>query len=634
MEEMGIMLLVLLLLLLGLTITGCLASESTLEEQLKWSSGWKSYGVTMDISDGKVTIQCREPEVGYPNRAYGRIEKEVKVDLSETPVLQVKVDEIDPQVNTTWALMIRDQSDFTAEVLADYVHLVGVWTYNLKDAFKLKDGDPSSKKLLIQLCTAGQGYVTIDSISFLPEKSDDESENKISVDLTRELNTFQGFGGQADSELLSVGVEKDAITQQEYEALMKDVLDLGIRYVRVGVRPTLIEPYNDNRDPHEFDWTFYEKRFASSYFQGVFRHIEYLTERGIEPVVVFWGYPSWLKQANNGVQSISEKMEEDAVELVIAFIFYAIKTRGIPIKYVTFVNEPQWLHNTSGPVQHARIVRRLGERFRELEIDVELFEPDCGWSSSSVFWAKAVLEEAEEYVGPISTHIYDTKVPSFIPQKVNRLQEIVESTAEYPKAHPIWVGEYTAPGIWSGEINQEPYDPEQHMLIDDYAYAFRFAEATQYHLEAGVSGLFLWELYDVLRIGDVQPKRWGAITYKWQGWKKRPLYFAFSMFSKYIPQDSIRVYTSTGKGLLASAFKKDGTVVVVIVNLDDSDKEVQVYIAGMIDEYKVLVYHMSEGKEPYQGDDRLTEREKDSAKCVVGMSGRSISTLVFRNAST
>ncbi len=621
------------IIMLLLTASSCVASEPESTEEYKeldWSARWARQGVTMNISDGKVTLQNTNPVPGYPNRGYGRIEKVVEVDIDQTPILQIKVDEINPQVNTTWAVMIRDHTGGDDQVIADYVHLAGTWTYDLKEAFKWYDEDQSNKRLLLQLCAGGQGYVTFDWVRFLPAEEKNELENEVHIDLSKELNKFYGFGGQADSELLSVGAQKDDITMDEYEEVMKDVLDLGIRYVRVGIGPSFIAPYDDGSHPSEFNWDFYERMFNISYFKAVFEHLKYMTDNDIEVIIAFWGYPRWLKTPDeDGIYSISDGMIEKAVEIPLAFLYYTVKEKDIPINYVTFVNEPQWQHNSADPSQHSQIVRRLGERLRELDLDIELFEPDCGWASSSALWAEEVFKEAGEYLGPVSTHIYDTKVPSFIPQKIERIQDVIDSDATNPEDHPIWLGEYTAPGLWSGEIHMRPYDPDEHMLIDDYEYGFQLAEATHYHLNSNVSALILWELYDVLRYNDVQPKRWGAITYKWQNWRKRPLYYTFGMFSKYIPEDSLRVEAKSGTGLLSSAFKKDDTVVIVISNTLQEKRSVEVLIKDVSDFDSVKAYQTSEEKNHYVTQVQIVENMEDSLVLSLEMYEQSILALII-----
>jgi hypothetical protein len=66
-------------------------------------------------------------------------------------------------------------------------------------------------------------------------------------------------------------------------------------------------------------------------------------------------------------------------------------------------------------------------------------------------------------------------------------------------------------------------------------HGMKMAELTHHLLSTGVNLALVWELYDVRRaIEEKEPKRWGMMKYKTEGWAKRPEYYTVGMYSRFI----------------------------------------------------------------------------------------------------
>ena len=137
------------------------------------------------------------------------------------------------------------------------------------------------------------------------------------------------------------------------------------------------EDVNDNNDPFTFNWTYYNKLYATPKFQKAFDMIAYLNRRGITDnlMINFMGpVPEWM-----GKKTIKPEYEDEYVEMIASFFYYAKNKRHLKFGLVSPTNESDW-HN-EGPEldekQYARLFRKLTDRMATLGMgDVRYVGPD------------------------------------------------------------------------------------------------------------------------------------------------------------------------------------------------------------------------------------------------------------------
>ena len=86
------------------------------------------------------------------------------------------------------------------------------------------------------------------------------------------------------------------------------------------------EDVNDNNDPFSFNWDYYNALYETPKFQKAWDMIEYLNKHGVTDklMINFMGFaPRWM-----GVKVIKPQYEDEYVEMIVSFFYYAIKTRA------------------------------------------------------------------------------------------------------------------------------------------------------------------------------------------------------------------------------------------------------------------------------------------------------------------
>ena len=126
------------------------------------------------------------------------------------------------------------------------------------------------------------------------------------------------------------------------------------------------EDVNDNNDPFTFNWDYYNKLYETPKFQKAWEMIEYLNKHGITDklMINFMGpVPEWM-----GKKTIKPEYEDEYVEMIVSFFYYAKNKRHLKFGLVSPTNESDW-HN-EGPEldekQYARIFRKLIDRMASL----------------------------------------------------------------------------------------------------------------------------------------------------------------------------------------------------------------------------------------------------------------------------
>src|SRR5262245_30723503 len=147
------------------------------------------------------------------------------------------------------------------------------------------------------------------------------------------------------------GIGVNANTRSWNGEELKPALNLLIDSMHATIWRVIVETVekwedtNDNKDPFNFDWTYYNKLYSSPKFEKVWNMIAYLNQRGITKnlMINFMGpVPGWM-----GKKTIKPGLEDEYVEMIVSFFYYARNTRHLQFGLVSPTNESDW-HN-EGP---------------------------------------------------------------------------------------------------------------------------------------------------------------------------------------------------------------------------------------------------------------------------------------------
>ncbi len=300
------------------------------------------------------------------------------------------------------------------------------------------------------------------------------------------------------------------------------------------------EDVNDNSDPFSFNWKYYDSLYETAKFQRVWGMLSYLNEHGITKnlMINFMGYvPKWL-----GEKTITPGLEDEYVEMLVSFFYYAKNKRLLQFGLISPTNEADW--RKEGPemdAQHYAIVmKKLVERMASLGMgDVLYVGPDPADMKRGV----------SEYIPELMKD----------PVIMSRLAHIgVHSYAGYyaPVDSLLKNSAYPNSGFWVTEWNQW-----RNGLDDGIAgtYDYRFAAECVNHmfdlLQHGASALMVWEGYDSYYEHHAPSpfSYWGILAYNQQSktYTPRKHLYAISQVSSFIIPGSWQI----GKPVIADSIR-------------------------------------------------------------------------------
>ncbi|MEK7474664.1 MAG: hypothetical protein AAB152_03420 [Candidatus Coatesbacteria bacterium] len=385
----------------------------------------------------------------------------------------------------------------------------------------------------------------------------------VSVDPAVQFQTVRGFGGQADYQLLGPPGRADGVTRADYDHVLRECVVNGVTWARVGL-PSW-EDRNDDGASGTADHAYFEEQFAYHY-PGLVEHLTGLRNAGIEPLVVFWGFPDWMFGPDGKLKPgiLPELVENCAVLLAM------LQVRGVPVRYFSLVNEPPWGKTIGDPDTFAEAVALLGARLKEMKLDMHIVAPDLAGDIRRLAggWVEPLLTKAAPYVDALAFHGYqfsmEAKPEDLVPFHA-ALRGQIENRGAGGRTPEIWYTEYN--GHWFGNADEDRR--AENGPCDSWEHGIKVAELTHYLLASGVSLSLLWELYDVRRaVEERVPKRWGTMKYKTEEWAKRPEYQTFGMYSRFI-RPGYRIVgcrASRAGAPLAVAALGPGELVVVLTN--------------------------------------------------------------------
>jgi len=230
------------------------------------------------------------------------------------------------------------------------------------------------------------------------------AEIKLEIDGATKYQTMDGFGVNINPTWWFNGEYLDAKVVQPAIDLLID--SLGATIFRVVIEEIDWEEVNDDNDPDNFNWTYYNSIFSDARFQGVWETLRYLNKRGITDglVISFMGAPpasaplaapdlqkSWMGGADH---TIAISMEDELAESIAALLYYMRYTASIQFTFVSPMNETDIIAMTKsaehpdgiveGPnipnaVQYVRVVRKLAEKLDAVGMgDIRFVAPDAG----------------------------------------------------------------------------------------------------------------------------------------------------------------------------------------------------------------------------------------------------------------
>jgi len=229
------------------------------------------------------------------------------------------------------------------------------------------------------------------------------AEIKLQIDGATKYQTMDGFGVNINTAWWNNGEYMDTKVVQPAIDLLVD--SLGATIFRAVIEEIDWEEVNDDNDPDNFNWTYYNNVFSGARFRGVWNTLRYLNNKGITDglIISFMGAPpasaplaapdpgkSWMGGTDH---TIAANMEDELAESIAALLHYMRHTARIQFTLVSPMNETDVISGSKsadhphgiveGPnipeaVQYVRIVRKLARKLDGIGMaDIRFVAPDA-----------------------------------------------------------------------------------------------------------------------------------------------------------------------------------------------------------------------------------------------------------------
>lgn len=395
------------------------------------------------------------------------------------------------------------------------------------------------------------------AIATLPIKAQN-LEIKLQIDTETKYQIIDGFGVNIngswwlDGEYRDAGVVKPAI----------DILidSLGATIFRVVIEEMDWEAVNDDHDPQDFNWPYFDSIFSDPRFKGVWNTMHYLNQKGITDglIINFMGAPpasepqhepdpakSWMGNIN---YSIDPAMEDEFVESIAAFLYYARNTEKIKFRLVSPMNETDIVAATrnsehpdgivEGPnipdaKQFVRILKKLAEKLDSLGMgDIRLIAPDA--AGEKLFGECFDEMVKDPYImGKLhcwGIHQYGNDAGNYL--------DIIRKN-ENP-IHSYWITETAGIKNLFGQLDDSA---SVHLFWDGFDCVYQHAIRNGYGSNPPNDWVF-WE-------GE-QGKPLLAFNKSDQSWTPRKQFYEFSQLFRFVKPGDVRIGASTNNPELAA----------------------------------------------------------------------------------
>src|SRR5665647_3356457 len=164
-----------------------------------------------------------------------------------------------------------------------------------------------------------------------------------SQSINKEVNVSLNIDGSKKFQQVD-GIGVNANTRSWNEAELKPALNLLLDSMHANIWRVIVETVynwedkNDNNDPFIFNRDYYDKLYSTPKFQKAWDMIAYLNTRGITNnlMIDFMGpVPLWM-----GGKVVKEKYEDEYIEMLVSFFYYARNIKHLQIGLISIMNEP------------------------------------------------------------------------------------------------------------------------------------------------------------------------------------------------------------------------------------------------------------------------------------------------------
>jgi hypothetical protein len=408
------------------------------------------------------------------------------------------------------------------------------------------------------------------------------SAQNLTINGAIKYQTIHGFGVNINPQ--SWNVNPEAVR----EVIDSLIYGMGCTSFRLMFDDSDWETVNDNNDPNSYNWNYYDAVYSAPRFTCVWNTIQYLNSKGITDITLSpdGAAPAWL-----GGTKLLPGAEAEYAEMLASMVFYGIKRRAPALIFTMLspVNETGCF-GLEAPVM---TTNQLGAIFSNLATHlindniagVTLTGPDDCYNSFNVhalLTSPATMSKLKSFGG----HEYG--------DNTSRSEELI---------YAVRNSDYPDRGVIMSEVNAICNGCDGGEYNSDYGFNNYAGPAYKYvlkHLNAGVTGIQLWEGYDSRYH---HPNRyltwsmWGIFavndTLRPDVYTKRPHYYVFKQLFDFVRPGYKRIDISTSlPNLTVTAFcdPENGTIVITGKNDKDTPQTIEGILNNIPNKSKLKFY--------------------------------------------
>ena len=476
---------------------------------------------------------------------------------------------------------------------------------------------------------------------------------KLTIDANEKGEIFDGFGASACWWSQIAG---DSEYAQEIAKLLYSKEGLGLNIYRYNIgagskdnpETKITNPWRQtesfyvlNEETGEYEYDFTRDASAQKFLDLC------LSYGCIDTVVLFANSPHFSMTLNGKaygnenwwVSNIAPEKYEAYAKYLVTIAEYFIN-KGVPVKYISPINEPNWSWGVASVNQSQEgcfynsediyaVYKAVVKEIKEKNLDVKLAGPESGEIGHRLYeWFDYIYKDPEirPYLGTLSYHSYWSD--DLVNNKIGLGNWIKENVDDIPVEMSEWC--------------HLPCDAP----IDSIDGALRQARVMANDLNySNINSWTAWVGVNGIGIGDDGKKYSDGLltaTDDFSEYEIAMRYYAVAHFSKFIPQGSVKISTEKNiNDVIKTVEEKDGAENITLMKygvncvsyLTPDNKIVTVVVnegVGRNIKIKVDAQHMSvytttqdaQMQQTYEGEIKEIELPE-----------KSITTIVFQNDS-
>lgn len=428
-----------------------------------------------------------------------------------------------------------------------------------------------------------------------------------------------GTSVEFDPHFFAQNVSRGVFAEADWEIVERRVKEMGIDRFRVMLKPSWLEPFNDDADSSSINWDALTTDSAE--MQSLYKVLDLAQENGIDVNLTLWGVENnvvlvdtemtaavnaqgghFLAKGNvSDNWMIGTLYPEEFAENFSAYV-QLLRQKGYTcVTEVTPINEPNWSYQIDNKVtfeSYKTLCMALDARFKADGIrDTILFNLSDN-TDVGIAWLESTMSELDEITDIYNSHtyIFGYETPnSAILAWEEENKNITRNTGK-----PHVVGEFGS-NQCTGSTRQRD--------IDLYERGVLMVRQMLNFYNAGAAGTSYWVLFDqhytynasyseMMMLGLWKGSRelyytdteyYASVK---EDYEVRPQYYAFSLMSKYVPKGA-EVYpiALNNDFAVGTAFRgEDGKWVYVFANGNSEGVKLALQNGEISGEYEMYVY--------------------------------------------